>query len=1242
MDSNPANSEKAAEKPETGNGAENAGDATFPIVGLGASAGGLEALQAFFEILPDNLGAAYVIIQHLSPDYKSLMDELLARVTKLPIHIVADGMRVKPDNIYLIPPKNNMTIFHDKLFLTRQREDRVLNLPIDVFLRSLAKDKEKDAVGVIFSGTGTDGTLGIRAIKEYGGMVMAQDSRSAKFDGMPQSAIATGIVDYILPPEKMPIELKNYFKHPFIRKAEDIEVEISKDKDYLSKIISIIRDRKGTDFYNYKQATIIRRLEKRIGINQFVSLDDYIHFLQYDNNEVNLLYKELLIGVTSFFREKDAYAQLREKVLPKIFQSDEGRPRLRIWCIGCSTGEEAYSLAILCKEYMESHHVYADIKIFATDIDHDSIEIAGAGIYPESIASDVSAERLSKYFTTTEKGLQVNEAIRRMVVFAKHDILQDPPFSKIDLISCRNMLIYFNTEAQQKVLAKLYYSLHDKGFLFLGSSESIGNLSEGFATVAQKWKIYQYIPGYRSTMKDPIMLATDLEKPLRDTRQRRHLPGGRAKPKTEFGESVFENLLKDFIPPSVIIDGNYDIIYTLHDVSAYLRIPSGRMSVNIMEMLSDEMTIALRSLLRRARQEKSRVTFTNVFVDGQREKAIDLSVRMSEEPKNQAVNYLVSFLEPDADSAQPASTVESQDFDSRYQERIVELEKELHAKQESLQATVEELETSNEELQTSNEELVASNEELQSTNEELQSVNEELYTINSEYQDKIQELSELNNDVNNLLVNTGIGALFLDRGRKIRKFTRVVGDITSIREADVGRPIEDLATANIYDGFYSDIEAVFETLGSKEREIRDAKGNWYLLRMLPYRTEENAVDGIIVTFININPLKAIEKKAQSLDEKLGRALDIGQMAWWDWFYPDNRFAFSEKLPAMVGYHADDIGRRYEDWTALLHPEDRSRVNAAMQDLLNGKIEFYDVKYRLKAKDAGYIWFRDRGGVVERDNKNQPLHLAGIVANINREKWLEEQRDKSYEVIYKSLDYSPVAKTVVDREGAITFANKKAETLFGVSGEQISKRTYDDDQWQIVDSDGQPIPPENLPFAMVMRTGEPVYDCRHYIARDGRETVLLSISGAPILDETGDVISVVFTLVDITRKNEQEKALRQSEENYRSLFNSSRDAILVADTQRRIVDANPALEALFGYSLDELKGKSTACLYAEQNEYSQMGDQLKRAGNPSGFVKTVRYRKKNNETFAGETSAFHLKDADGHIRAYVGLIRPKNP
>ena len=519
-------------------------------------------------------------------------------------------------------------------------------------------------------------------------------------------------------------------------------------------------------------------------------------------------------------------------------------------------------------------------------------------------------------------------------------------------------------------------------------------------------------------------------------------------------------------------------------------------------------------------------------------------------------------------------------------------------------------------------------------------MNEELYTINSEYQEKIEELSELNNDMNNLLSNTGIGALFLDRKKRIRKFTRVAGQLTSIREGDIGRPIQDLATGKIYSGFNEDIEDVFATLATREREMQDPEGDWYMVRMLPYRTEENAVEGVIVTYINITPLKTTEEKAEQLHDRLEKALDVGALSWWDWDVTTDRMAFSSRIEQVIGMDSKQIGQTCKAYRSLIHPEDTGRVKSLVNGMLNGGSKVYDVKYRLKSRDGEYVWVRDRGGVVRRDGQGEALEIAGILANINREKQLEIERDKSYELIYKSLDYSPVAKTVVDRDGVITFANKQARKMLRITESEITNRTYDDGRWRITSGDGKPIPAEDLPFSRVMETGEPVYDFRHYIQVNDHTPILLSISGAPIFDDSERVLSVVFTLDDITAKTERENVIRESEEQYRRLFDCNMDAILVADTERRIMDANPAFEKLFGYTLDELKGRNTKEIYAEQQEHVRMGESLQKQNPEGGFIKTVQYRKKDGTVFPGETSAFHLKDSSGNIRAFVGLIRAK--
>jgi len=1211
----------------------------FSVVGIGASAGGLEALQDFFKHMPENPGVAFVVVQHLSPDYKSLMDELLARYTNMKIHRLEDGMEIRPNRIYLITPRVNMTIFKGKLYLTEQEKSRAVNMPIDIFMRSLAQDQGKNAIGVILSGTGSDGTLGIRAIKEHGGMTIVQDDRSAKFDGMPRSSISTGMVDYILTPGEMPEALINYLKHPFIQRTENIEHQITKDEDYLSKIIMLIREQSGVDFSDYKESTVIRRLEKRISINRYDNIEDYVDFLYRNNRELNILYKDLLIGVTRFFRDQEAFDILKEKGLPEVFKNIKEGQTLRVWSIGCSTGEEAYSLAMLLKEYMEEHNINREVKLFATDIDKESIEFAGIGIYPESIVSDVSPQYLSKYFIRRQEGYQVSETIRRMVVFAPHNILKDPPFSKIDLIVCRNMLIYLNNDVQGKILSMLYFSLKKEGILFLGSSESVGELSSGFTPINTKAKIYQQQPGYKPTVNEFFRIPQVQKKNKRELKTVGTY-AGRPKSREMRLENIFDELLSSFVPPSVIVDEHYNLIHTIHNVNRFLRVPRGEVSLNILKMLPGEMATMVSSILRRAKKQQKQIIYENIQVPDLAEQSVTLSGSRLDDPKTKEIYFLISFQlkEKKQPVDKERESVETVDVGHRYQERIDELEKELQYTRENLQATVEELETSNEELQSSNEELIASNEELQSTNEELQSVNEELYTVNAEHQEKIEELTQLNNDMNNLLKNTHIGTLFLDSHLRIRKLTEVAEEITNIRESDIGRPLEHISLEHIYHHFVEDVRKVLDTLQPKESEIKDRAGRWFLTRIIPYRTEDNAVDGIIITFIDISQLKQSQMEVQTINFRLEQAMRMGELAWWEWDYKRDTVRFGDQKATMLGHQPEEMGPGFRAWTSLLHPDDYNRTMKAMEDHLKGKSSIYEVTYRLKSKDGKYLWFRDKGGIVEKDSNNQPLRITGIVMNITHEKEMELEKDKTYELIYKTLEYNPVASTIVDEKGQITFANKKAEGLLGISQKQIRERRFDDVTWEITDLAGKPIDSDQLPFSQVMKTQKPVYRYQHYIKRPNLEKRLLSINGAPMFDSHGEPSGVVFTLDDVTEQKKAEQAIKESEEKYRSLFERNRDAILVADAGRNIIDANPALEELMEYSLEEIKGKKTGCLYASESDFREMGSALRKAREDLGFLKLIAYKKKNGEVLYGETSVFKTTDYQGNVAAYVGLIR----
>ena len=825
----------------------------YPIVGIGASAGGLEALESFFKEMPSDSGMAFVVIQHLSPDYKSLMNELLARHTRMSIYPAENNMWVKPNCIYLIPPRKSMTIQNRHLQLADLDPKPGISLPIDIFFRSLAADVGKLSIGIVLSGTGSDGTLGIRSIKEAGGMVIAQDDVSAKFDGMPRSSIATGMVDFITSPEKMPDTLLGYINHPYTKNAKS-QPKIADSENVLNRILHLLKEHVGVDFTYYKENTIIRRIEKRVGINQLADFEEYLTFLENSPKEIKTLYKDLLIGVTQFFRDQEAYTLLSQNF--KALFENSAEKTIRIWCVGCSTGEEAYSLGILLNEVKEKMGYEHEIKIFATDLDVEHIEIAGAGFYPESIISDIPQEYLSKYFVRN-KGFKVKEKLRQMIVFARQNITKDPPFSKLDLISCRNMLIYLNNDMQKRIIGNFYFSLNENGLLFLGSSESLGEHKSGFSAISNKWKIFKKIQGYNPSDQNRILMD-NLKFRMGDPPVLTTLSRFSAQPAIRIGENILIDLLNDFLTSSVLINEHLSIVHVFGEVSQFIKIGSGKLSFDLLSMVSNEMAVILSSMLNKTMNDNKEVIFKDIKIKDHN-KPVTLVTKPLQDPHTKVKFYLVSFAYADTpDNNQLFNTAEALDINRELSERYQQLEKDLQFSKENLQATIEELETSNEELQSTNEELVAANEELQSTNEELQSVNEELFTVNSEFQSKIEELTVLNNDMNNLLNNTRIGVLFLDQDLRIRKFTNSINRVVKILHSDLGRPVQDLSLHIDYPLFYDHVESVLETLEPKEFEVRNRDGNWILIKLMPYRNENNAVDGLALTVYEINQLKKSE------------------------------------------------------------------------------------------------------------------------------------------------------------------------------------------------------------------------------------------------------------------------------------------------------------------------------------------------------------------------------------------------
>ena len=847
---------------------------SFPIVGMGASAGGLEAFELFFANMPSDSGMAFVLAPHLDPTHKSMMVDLLKRCTEMEVLEVGDGMEVQVNHLYVIPPNKDMVIMNGTLQLMELTEPCGLRLPIDFFLRSLAADQGEKAICIILSGTGTSGTLGLKAIKGEGGMVMVQTPESAKYDGMPRSAINTGLADYVLPAEEMPQQLINYVRHSYIRDEKEQD-STDKKTDSLQNIFTLLRSQTGHDFSLYKPNTIKRRIERRMVLRQIKSLPDYVHYLQQNAHEVGMLFKELLIGVTNFFRDPKAFEVLKKEALPHLLENKPPDSPVRIWVPGCSTGEEAYSIAIILREYMDEAGRDFRVQIFATDIDDSAIEIARAGVYPESIAADVSKERLMRSFTKEGNTYKIRTEIREMIVFALQDIIKDPPFSKLDLISCRNLLIYFSAELQKKVLPLFHYILNPNGILFLGSSESVGEFTDFFSVLNNKWKFFtrkELAPSAQVVVEFP---TASLINDITETQSDGTIQKGRDVSVSRLANKI---LVDNYAPPCVLINEKYDLLYVHGRVGQYLEIAEGEARLNLLEMAREDLKSKLRSAIHEALSKKADVVHKGLRVKNNSGfQIVNLTVKPIKSPESMRGLMMVAFEE--APSPQHLESDETTpDAPEGVDQRVAELEQELNDTKENLQTTIEELETANEELKSANEELQSTNEELQSTNEELetskeelQSLNEELTTVNTELQTKIEELSDANNDMKNLLSSTQIATIFVDKALCIKRFTPEATEVINLIETDVGRPIGHIVSNLIYEGLVEDAKRTLETLTYNEQEVQSKDGRWYIMRIMPYQTTDNVIDGVVITFVDINERKQAEQaviEAQQFAESI--------------------------------------------------------------------------------------------------------------------------------------------------------------------------------------------------------------------------------------------------------------------------------------------------------------------------------------------------------------------------------------
>ena len=837
----------------------------FLIVGIGASAGGLEAMEEFFRHMSPNSGMAFVVVSHQHAGHVSLLPSLLSKCTAMPVVEATDGMEVEANCVYLAPGGAKLAILHGTLHLMEPDLQERVPLPIDYFFRSLAGDRKQGAVGIILSGTGTDGTVGLRAIKAESGMTIAQDPQSAKYQGMPRSAIDAGVVDVVQPAGQMSDPLRGYALS--LTKPAPLLPERDASQT-LRKIFILLRDRTGNDFALYKENTIQRRIERRMNVHQIENVRQYLHFVQTNRSELDALFQELLIGVTSFFRDPQAFEILVQKGLPSLVEGKPEGSTLRLWVAGCSTGEEAYSLAILLKEYLTQEKLRFTVQIFASDLDSRAIETARASLYPVGIAGDMAPERLQRFFTKEDGSYRVKKEIRDLVVFATHNVLTDAPFTKLDLLSCRNLLIYLDTKAQRKLLPLFHYALKPNGILFLGSSETIGEFEPLFTVVDRKWKLFRRTaaPG---TFPHLERFPGGLMKAATETHADSEVPFLRTRP-ASIPTLIQQLLVSRYAPAAVVVNARGEVVYIHGHTGAYLEPAPGPPTHHLVEMAREGLQHDLATALHQAAGREDGVVRRDVRVKANGDViVINLAVKKIAEPEALQGLLLVTFETVRADKTAARKSTPARAAAPR-KKGASGLMGELEFTKQRLQRTIEELQTSKQELKSTNEELQSTNEELQSTNEELetakeelQSLNEELVTVNSELQGKLDALADANDDLQNLLNSTEVATIFLDNDLRIKRFTSEAKRVSNLIASDVGRPLSDIVSKLTSERLLEDAQDVLQTIVVKEREVQAADGSWFAMRILPYRTAKNTIDGLVLTFLDITKMKKAEQVVQA-------------------------------------------------------------------------------------------------------------------------------------------------------------------------------------------------------------------------------------------------------------------------------------------------------------------------------------------------------------------------------------------
>ncbi|MCC5930914.1 MAG: PAS domain S-box protein [Cyclobacteriaceae bacterium] len=1120
----------------------------FPIIGIGASAGGLEPLEIFFEHVALDTKFAYVIIQHLAPNHKSLMDELLARHTQLPIHIIQDGMKPEEGNIYLNPPKKFVEISQGR-FVLSEKEDRKLSFPISNFFHSLSGEFQENACAVILSGTGSDGTDGIKFIKEKGGFVLVQDPDEAKFNGMPINAINTGSVDKVCGIESMHQEIDIFFKNK--QQFEQNQMSSGSVNELITKILKRTQQLIDVDFTGYKHTTVSRRIGRRISLLNFGNMEEYYQHLANNPAEANFLSKELMIGVTRFFRDEEAFEALKHKVIPQLIAQNMDTKTIRIWVPACSTGEEAYSIAILLKDHLRKNKMQYNVSIFATDLDKEAIKFAGNRIFTESISAEVPPEFFNTYFIAQRSGYAIAKEIREMIVFSCHNLIQDPPFNKIDLISCRNFLIYLNEPVQQHLFSLFQYSLKSEGFLFLGSSETLGTAYDEFLEIDKKYKIYSNKENKKFIQRPKLGISN---RPGGNNLNTQILYNPVSQKKNQVLNEIQHALIQEYVPDTMVIDEHFNLLHTTGNTHRWLSLPSGEVSANVLKMMPESLSMPIEVVGIKVLNEAKPVTLTDIQIPPALKPFYGsealLQIHIRSKKLDIHTQYLFLTFESKGGKNREEG-FETINISEASNDHIHILERELRINRETLQTTIEELESSNEELQ-------AANEELQSSNEELESVNEELYTVNSEYQEKNTELAQTNDDLNNLIQSTEIAILFLDSQLNIRRYTPTIRKIMDLMPHDIGRNVSHFRGKIQLENFMEHVETVLEKLMPYETNVKDVKGKEYLLRISPFRTSRNEIKGVILVFVDLTQAKKIRKEIQLSDNALSdlksRHADqkeilelisenINDMV----FIIDQNGKIEYCTPStsiLTGYAHEEL-LQMNLFSRIPDAKQTNELKKAIAGFLNNQQSGL-IEFEFQLNEGKKHWFEANLKPINKI-KTKDYKILMTVRDVQERSIREEEYQRNSLI----AEQTSSAVIITDKDGRIAFTNNAFEKMTGYMEEEVlGKKPGEILQGE--ESDPEII--HKMSMSIKSRKGFDVNIINY--TKQGYKYIT-NIKTEPLFDKFDDFIGFFSIQNDITREQEQLNQIQ--------ILNQK-----IKDQNNKLTEANKALEEFAYVASHDLK------------------------------------------------------------------------